>query len=154
MTSPSPSLSSLSRSPEESHSLLSSTLGKISHGSSPQHQLQQGQQQRQQQLRRAKYIKVADLATMNKLDIEKIKLETIRKKQEVEHDAKCDTLLTAGRNNTLKDDASSYSHYSGGENKESVKGGEQSLSSMDADHKDNRLLQRMVTFTGGFNLCL
>jgi len=165
------SLSSLSRSPEETHTILlpSSTPSEQAHAGTTSRQLLQPQQQ--QQLRRAKYIKVGDLATMNQLDIEKITLDTVRKQkqqqqqqqqqqEEMKHDhVRCGT--EAMVRNKIKDvttTTSTSSSFHSSEKKEttSIKGEEQSICcSTDADHKDSsRLLQRMVPFTGGFNLCL
>jgi hypothetical protein len=76
-------------------------------------------------LRRAHYVKVVDLATLNKLDIEKIKLETAKKKEEL----------------NLKTVATS-------------KGDDSNASWDDESSTIPKYQKRVVPSTGGFNLCL
>ncbi len=76
-------------------------------------------------LRRAVYVKVVDLANINNLDIEKIIVETERKRKELT--LKTATSSTGDDSNASRDDESST---------------------------NPRYQKRIVPSTGGFNLCL
>ena len=90
-------------------------------------------------LKRAEYVKVVDLATLNKLDIEKIMLETTAKKKE-----------ELASTDTLKADDENESGGCG-ESRTTVT---TSPSQEDDSSLHNKYQKRVVPCTGGFNLCL
>ena len=89
-------------------------------------------------LKRAEYVKVVDLATLNKLDIEKIMLETAKKKEELASTV------------PLKADDENESGGCG-ESRTTVT---TSPSQEDDSSLHNKYQKRVVPCTGGFNLCL
>lgn len=103
-----------------------------------------------QQLRPAKYVKVVDLATLNQLDVDKIKSETSKRKEQMEKDT--ESKVPATPPETLKQGFCGSSHDSD-EKKESIQTDDPSISSTDGQ-KENQFLKRIMPCAVGFNLCL
>jgi hypothetical protein len=142
MNPSSPSLSSLTTSPDEVQLLLPDTLVK-------------GQYDARKQLRRATYVKVVDLANLNNLDVDKIRLETIKHTQanEQQEVKETESLKPTMEEASFNDDTSTSSHFTEEFNKELTKVDDESIPSTDG-HKESRLFKKMVPCPGGFNLCL
>jgi len=89
-------------------------------------------------VRPAQYVKVIDLATLNKLDVGRLKQETLKKKKEMEYtDA---GVATAG----VGDDSSKATSHD-----------DVSFQSSDGPKgKENRYQKPIMPKAGGFNLCL
>ena len=91
-------------------------------------------------LRRAHYVKVIDLATLNELNVAKIREQTKKRKEELEL-AICASATTAETSSSNNDV----------EKEESLMG---VLPSSATEQKHARYQKRIIPSTGGFNLCL